>query len=87
MKNKTNRNYPVICPECGEPARVIYYDNVEHWEQYGCSNPRCELADDTPEIALKMLEIRLDDGDFALGDSFWIGNWEFEVVTNRREIR
>ncbi len=29
----------------------------------------------------------LKDGDFAVGDSFWIGDIEFEVVDKRRWSR
>jgi len=75
--------YPIACPDCGEPAKVSYRDNVDKWEWIACSNPRCENADDTPEIQRKMLDIRLKDDDFAIGDSFWVGDWEFEVVTHR----
>lgn len=79
MKEK----YPETCPECGEPARIIYSDNVDKFEWYACSNPRCELADDTRDIQHKMFHIRMDDDDFAIGDSFWIGNWEFTVSEHR----
>ena len=26
----------------------------------------------------------LKENDFGIGDSFWIDNWEFEVINNKR---
>ncbi|MDI6451433.1 hypothetical protein [Anaerobaca lacustris] len=28
-------------------------------------------------------ERALKEDDFGVGDSFWLGNWEFEVVNSR----
>jgi len=35
-------------------------------------------------MELEEFEQAIRKGDFAIGDSFWIGDWEFEVV-NRRQ--
>ena len=32
---------------------------------------------------LQEFEKALEEDDFAVGDSFWTGNWEFEVVNSR----
>jgi hypothetical protein len=76
-------NYPYDCPECGQAARREWNVSGPSWDYY-CSNPRCELADDAPEIQREMLNIRLDDDDFAIGDSFWIGEWEFTVTSCKK---
>ena len=35
-------------------------------------------------MKLKQFEEAIQKADFAVGDSFWIGDWEFEVVNTRR---
>lgn len=72
-----------ICPECGQPATMIHdtslCDGTEHIIAWECCNARCENSPDNPEMALKRFLIALDHHDFAKGDSFWIGDIEFEV--------
>jgi len=34
-------------------------------------------------MELKEFEMAIKDGDFAIGDSFWINDIEFEVVNKR----
>lgn len=39
-----------------------------------------EYITEIPAVELLLLKRRLDNNDFSVGDSFWIGNIEFKVV-------
>lgn len=59
------------CKECGEFIRTDGY----------CSEPTCVNANgDDYDVQMIRFEQSLKEEDFALGDSFWIGRFEFEVV-------
>lgn|GEM_PF-2305812 len=34
-------------------------------------------------MKIQEFEQALDEDDFAIGDSFWLGDWEFQVVNYR----
>lgn len=34
-------------------------------------------------MKIEEFEQALEQDDFAVGDSFWLGDWEFQVVSNR----
>lgn len=38
-------------------------------------------------MKIQEFEQALKKDDFAIGDSFWLGNWEFEVVSRRKGDR
>jgi len=38
-------------------------------------------------MKLEEFEAALRDDDFCIGDSFWLGDWEFEVVNRKRDGR
>lgn len=66
-------NRIVVCSECGETATAVD-------DKVICSNPLCELADgDNETVQMERFLARIKKNDFAVGDSFWIGDVEFEV--------
>ena len=64
------------CNECGSES---YLD--EHGVEI-CTEPLCEYSLDTEENQLARFKASLKDEDFAIGDSFWIGAFEFTVTNS-----
>ena len=66
------------CQVCGGEA-TYQFDTFDYRRVVWCPNPDC----DTNLTDIQKFKKALGQDDFAVGDSFWIEDFEFEVITRR----
>lgn len=76
-------HYDEKCPDCGCPA-VFNVETKTNDTWYECENPLCVNGPITEDAQLARFHASLQKKDFAVGDTFWIGSYEFEVKTDDR---
>jgi len=76
--------HEITCQECGEESALVH--NPGELTFYTvCSNPLCVDADsDSYSVQRARFEEALRQDDFALGDTFWLEGFQFEVVGRER---
>ena len=68
--------HDVTCPACGAEA-LMEHDTDICLVTYYCTATQCELHPDKFE----QFKERISQDDFAIGDTFWLDGFEFEVIS------
>ena len=73
-------HYDIECPKCGGECVFEKHTNHELGD-YFCESIHCEHYHNKFE----QFEYRVKKEDYALGDSFWLGEFEFTVTNTCSE--
>jgi hypothetical protein len=72
--------HKITCGLCGEESALIH-DPGQQWHETVCSNPLCLDADgDSYAVQRARFEEALRQDDFAIGDTFHLEGFQFEVI-------
>ena len=78
--------HDVTCPACGAEA-LMEHDTDIRLVTYYCTSTQCELHEEPWEEAdhepdkFEQFKERISQDDFAIGDTFWLDGFEFEVIS------